>query len=134
MAAGEGADWEIKPKDVKKTSGTVYFELKVSSLGHSPSTQVDVVQMQIKEDDTPVTAAMKLAQEWNTQTYIDGVFACVATPPHVTAFLPTPDLAIAGMAITFPDQPPTAMKFNEAVIWDDGAFKVTRVQVDVSPP
>jgi hypothetical protein len=136
MAWGEGADWEIKPKGVE-SSGKVLFDLKVASPGQPPATQEASVVMQIKQDDTPVTAAMKLAQEWNTQTCIEGVVADAKEGQPLTAFWLTGDLAswtIAEMAITFPDQPSRVMNFNEAVKWDQGHLQVTRVLVDVSWP
>jgi hypothetical protein len=137
MAWGEGADWEIKPEPVEPSGETVLFDLKVSSPGQSPATQTDVVQMQITGDDTPVTAAMKLAQEWNTQRHIEEVTAKAVEGQHLTLFLLTGDLAsstIAEMAITFPGQERKVMSPGEAVEWAAGPFQVTRVLVDVSWP
>jgi hypothetical protein len=137
MAWGEGADWEIKPEPVKPGGGTVLFDLKVSCPGQSPAIQEDSAVMQIMQDDTPGTAATKLAQAWNTQKSIEEVVAVAEEGQPVTAFFLTGDLAsstIAEMAITFPDQARQPMSFGEAVKWATGRFQVTRIQVDVSSP
>lgn len=136
MAAGEGADWEIKPKDVERST-TAAFRVMVSSPGQSPETQEDTVSMELTQEDTPVTAAMKLAQAWNTQKHLEEVAAVAGAGERLTAFFLTGDLAswtIAEMIIWFPGQDGRPMSFGQPVEWDKGPLRVTRVQVDVSPP
>jgi hypothetical protein len=130
MAWGEGADWEINPGDVG--SGTASFLLKVSSTAKPAEIQGDIVWMDLTTEDTPATAAMKLAEAWNTQKHLEEIAAKAEEGGHVTLFLLTGDLAswtITEMGIRFPGDLYAPMEFNQAVEWHHGQLQVTRVLI-----